>query len=139
MVLTSDELNKIATSAEGDNENSFREKLQTASDLFCKEFEKWVETEALTIASKGKRQAYRKYPLSFHDRFEGFRISSFVKGFRNPSDGGFDPSRYGEIGYTEDFATPYHRVRHLLQERGIHIDDVSDSSRGLGFWLKISF
>lgn len=137
--MTSDELNKIANSAEGDNEIAFREKLKNASESFVKDFEKWVEAEALTIASRGRRQAWVKYPLSFHDRFEGFRVSSFIKGFRNPENGGFDPQRYTEIGYTEAVPTPYHRVQHDLQDRGINVEDVSDSSRGLGFWLKISF
>lgn len=138
MVITGEELQKLATTSGVDPEVDFKERLNSAAENFTTTFEKWVEKEALETAKRGRRQTHRKYPLSFHEKIDGFRVSTYVKGFRT-SDGGFDPSRFVELGYSEDKATPFQKACAYLQNRGINVEDVSDPAKGLGFWLRISF
>ena len=138
MVITGEQLQQLATTSGVDPEVDFKERLIMAAENFTSTFEKWVEKEALETAKRGRRQTHRKYPLSFHERVDGFRVSTYVKGFRT-SDGGFDPSRFVELGYTPEAATPFLKACAFLQNRGIVVEDVSDPSKGLGFWLRISF
>lgn len=137
MPITAEQLRMVMSSASSDEE--FKTRLHTSSTNFIDVFQEWIETKALEIAHKGKRSANCKYPLSFNERFAGFRISTYVKGFRK-ADGGFDSSRFQELdGYDEEVSTPFVRACKLLGERGIVVQDISNPSRGLGFWLSISF
>lgn len=138
MVVTSEDLHRIAEKAEEEGESQFRKRLQAASDAFAAAFEEWADQQALAIAKRGRKQAHQKYPVSFHERKDGFRLSTFVKGFRDSS-GAFNPSRFLDIGYTSEVPTPFEKARISLRERGINVEDVSDPSKGLGFWLKIYF
>ena len=138
MVITGDQLQQLVTSSGVDPEVTFRDRLKKASEDFISEFEKWVETEAVDIAGRGRRHAHRKYPMAFHERQNGFRISTYVKGFRT-AEGDFDSSRFQDIGYEDPTPTPFSAACAGLAKRGIYVEDVSDPSRGLGFWLKIAF
>lgn len=138
MVITGEQLQQLANSSGVDPETDFKQRLTTSANDFVDSFQQWVEKEALDMANKGRRQSHRKYPLAFHERLNGFRVSTYVKGFRT-STGVFDTSRFSEVGFTEDVPTPFEKARAQLKERGIEVDDVSDPSKGLGFWLRISF
>lgn len=138
MVITGEQLQQLATSSGVDPELDFRKRLSEASTAFVTSFQAWVESEAMDMASKGRRQSHRKYPHAFHERLHGFRVSTYVKGFRT-ADGSFDSSRFQEVGFSEDVGTPFEQARLFLRERGIYVEDVSDPSKGLGFWLRISF
>jgi hypothetical protein len=135
MVITGEQLQQLVTSSGVDPEVAFRERLKKSSTDFVTDFEKWIEAEALEIAGRGRRSAHRKYPMAFHERLNGFRLSTYVKGFRT-SDGVFDATRFAEIEFN---ATPFATACENLKTRGIIVEDVSDPARGLGFWLKISF
>lgn len=138
MVITSEELHRLVTSSGIDAEQEFRTRLDGAATTFVRSFEKWVEEQAMDIAKLGRRQSHRRYPSKFHEKLNGFRLSTYVKGFRTP-DGGFTSARFLEIGYTEEQPTPFEKARANLCQRGIFVEDVSDPARGLGFWLRISF
>lgn len=137
MPITGEQLRQLMTSSNNDEE--FRERLSTSSNKFMEIFQEWVEKKAIEIAHRRRRTATCNYPLAFNERLHGFRISTYIKGFRT-SEGGFDSSRFLEIdGYSQECPTPFEKVRKNLSDRGIHVEDISDPVRGLGFWLKITF
>lgn len=117
----------------------FMDRLNAASDKFMEIFQEWVESKAISMAHSGKRYAHFKYPIAFNEKLHGFRLSTYIKGFRMP-DGSFSPATFLEMpGYTEETPTPYEKIKAVLRSRGIVIQDVSNPLRGLGFWVKISY
>lgn len=140
MPITGEQLRQLMNSSNTDDD--FKTKLKESSDKFIEMFEEWVEKKAIEIAHRGNRSnrfANCKYPLAFNQRLNGFRISTYIKGFRT-ANGEFDTSHFRDLeDYSDELPTPFEKARHSLQERGIYVQDISDPMRGLGFWVKISF
>jgi hypothetical protein len=130
----------LMSSASHVADDEFKDRLKSACDKFNEVFIEWVESKAMELAHRGKRSGNFKYPLAFNDRFNGFRLSTYIKGFRT-KEGTFDASRFKELehGFTDDCSTPFDQVKSILAGRSINIEDISDPTRGLGFWVKISF
>ncbi len=74
------------------------------------------------------------FPLKLSDKFRNrFRVSTLVSMYRMT-----DPTVFEDIGYAKG-QSPFQRVKDKFVEKGILVENVSDSSKGVGFWLSLSF
>jgi hypothetical protein len=68
------------------------------------------------------------------DKYRGrFRVSTFVNMYRLP-----DPSVFEDIGYAKG-ESPFDRVVKTFADKGMTVRNISDTSKGYGMWLELSF
>ena len=114
-------------------EEEFLVRLRESADLFTEQLVRRSLAELQQGASKGFLRK-RFFFENFKEKYGPVKISTLVKGFR--IHGKWDPSIFHKIDRKE---TPFQKAVHLLREKGILLEDISDISKGAGFWLEVRF
>ena len=92
------------------------------------EFTRWIQDTAIYMASERRRRVMDlPAPWNLSTKYRGkFRISTFVTQYR------FDAKHFRDAGFTE---MPFQRVQQFFAERGIRVENVSDRTKGFGFYV----
>jgi hypothetical protein len=108
--------------------------------LECVEFERQlideIEKKLVMTAEHGKRTVYFRSKFEFSDKFMRFKVSTLVYGWKQ-SNNTWLTIPFHDI-YKENM-TPFDNIIRTLESRGIYIENMSDSSKGHGFWIQASF
>ena len=133
--LTGTELSKLHGSGQQQQDAkkiAFLKSLLEETTEWEKCFIAFVETKARELAVNSFRRSYNvATPWRFDTKFrDKFRVSTFVTQYK------FDKAYFEEIGYT---LMPFEKVVAQFASRGITIENISTSSRGYHFWVRISF
>jgi hypothetical protein len=118
---------------ENEKEAEFLLKLKESADLFTKQLILRSVAELRDTTAKGFLRK-KFFFENFKQKFGPVKVSTLVKGFH--IHGKWDPSIFQKIGMQE---TPFQKAVFLLQEKGISLRDVSDITKGAGFWLEVGF
>jgi transposase len=114
----------------------FLNRLQDSCVEFRNELGKQIEERLTSAAYRGKRSV-RFETLSFNRKMGNVKVSTLVYGWKNPQTTSYwDASVFQEIGFD---STPFDALVKEYLERGIHVKNVSDPSKGFGFWIEASF
>jgi len=114
-------------------ERDFLSQLRDSSHLFIETLMERAWMELQDCASKGFLKK-KFYFANFKEKFGPVRISTLVKGFHVRDT--WDASIFEKIDKT---TTPFLEAVNYLAQKGITLKDVSDISKGTGFWLEVSF
>lgn len=127
------EFEKYKKEEDEKKEVEFLVKLKESSDLFIQQLMTRAWMELNDCASKGFLRK-KFFFENFKEKFGPVKVSTLVKGFHIR--GVWDPSIFEKIGLSH---TPFQEAVRELKQRGIQIKDVSDISKGTGFWIEVSF
>lgn len=119
--------------SKADKETLFLTQLRESADLFTEQLVRRALAELRDSAAKGFLRK-KFFFESFKEKYGPVKVSTLVKGFH--IDGQWDPAIFQKIGMNE---TPFRRAVSLLLEKGIVLEDVSDITKGAGFWLEVKF
>jgi len=101
-------------------------------------FQNGIEDEVLEklqeTAKKSRKKCRFKSKYNFNEKLGNVKISTLVKGWKTET--GWDTIRFQELGMN---GTPFDDLTKKLKERGIYIQNISDPSKGFGFWIEASF
>jgi len=120
-------------SKEVEKETAFLTRLRESADLFTEQVMHRSLVELHDSANKGFLRK-KFFFENFKEKYGPVKVSTHVKGFH--IQGQWDPSIFEKIGMQE---TPFQRAVRLLKEKGIVLHDVSDITKGAGFWLEVKF
>lgn len=115
-------------------EGLFLKQLKNTSDDFINKIISKSIEELQNCSELGYLQK-KFFFENFKTKFGPVRLSTLVKGFKINDE--WNAEIFEKIGYKA--GTPFDKAVSLLKEKGILLEDISDLSKGLGFWLKVSF
>lgn len=124
---------EVKKDKDSEKETVFLTKLRDSADLFTEQLIRRSLAELHDSANKGFLRK-KFFFESFKEKYGPVKVSTLVKGFH--IHGQWDPSIFEKIGMQE---TPFQRASRLLKEKGIVLQDVSDITKGAGFWLEVKF
>lgn len=116
-----------------EKEALFLAKLKDSADLFTEQLVRRSLAELRDSAGKGFLRK-KFFFENFKEKYGPVKVSTLVKGFH--IQGKWDASIFKKIGLDK---TPFQRAVDLLLEKGIVLEDVSDITKGAGFWLEVGF
>jgi hypothetical protein len=118
---------------EKEKEAEFLLKLKESADLFTEQLVLRSVAELRDTTNKGFLRK-KFFFENFKQKFGPVKVSTHVKGFH--VHGVWDPSIFQKIGMVD---TPFQNAVSMLKQKGISLRDVSDISKGAGFWLEVGF
>ena len=127
------EIKVVKKGRDVEKETAFLCKLRDSADLFTDQLVRRALAELRDSATKGYLRK-KFFFQSFKEKYGPVKISTLVKGFH--IEGEWDASIFEKIGIQ---GTPFQRAVRLLSEKGILLEDVSDITKGAGFWLEVKF
>jgi hypothetical protein len=112
----------------------FLDRLKESSLRFQNILENEILEKLQETAKKSRKKCKFKSKLNFNEKLGNVKISTLVKGWKTET--GWDTFRYQELGL---LGTPFEDLAEKLKQRGINVHNISDSSKGFGFWIEASF
>ena len=116
-----------------EREQAFLVELESSSKEFQRRFIERVWEELQDCSLKGHFGKLFRF-CDFRDKIGPVRVSTLVKGFHIQKN--WDSSIFQKIGLD---GTPFDQVVTSLKEKGVRVEDVSDTTKSLGFWVSIRF
>lgn len=113
----------------------FVEGLRRDAEAWEKELRDFIDNRLIFMARVLHRTKARfATPWKLSDSFQKrFRISTFVNLYRVK-----DPTLFEQAGY-QPGQSPFTRIVEEYRLRGIEVSNVTDTSKGLCFWIELSF
>jgi hypothetical protein len=111
------------------------DRLRDTSSRFQQELSQEIESYLLKAATNGRKYTRFQSKFSFSESYGNVKVSTLVYGWR-VGKGVFTVDSFKDIQLE---STPFNALVKSFADRNITVSNISNPSKGFGFWIEASF